>query len=139
MIPLLPLVSKITEKLVHFQIKDCLNKKKLTYTFQSGCRPNHSADFCLAQLMVFVWTGISQVLKPVTDPCPSFRPILSAINTPSYKLKLTILLPLLTPLILNNYTIENSFRFHLRRKCLLLIVHTIWLVLTLSLYLLIFH
>ena len=30
-ISLLPLVSKITEKSIYFQIEDCLNKKKLIY------------------------------------------------------------------------------------------------------------
>ena len=48
--------------------------------------------------------------KPVTDRCPSFRPILSAINTPSYKLA-KFLVPLLTPLTSNDYTIKDSFSF----------------------------
>ena len=35
-ISLLPLVSKTTEKSIHFQIEDYLNKKKLIYMYQSG-------------------------------------------------------------------------------------------------------
>ena len=40
-IPLLPLVSKIIEKSIHFQIEDYLNKKKLIYMYQSAFRTNH--------------------------------------------------------------------------------------------------
>ena len=35
-ISLLPLVSKIIEKSIHFQIEDYLNKKKLIYMYHSG-------------------------------------------------------------------------------------------------------
>ena len=35
-ISLLPLVSKTTEKSIHFQIEDYLKKKKLIYMYQSG-------------------------------------------------------------------------------------------------------
>ena len=52
-ISLLPLVSKIIEKSIHFQIEDYLNKKKLIYMYQSGFRTNDSTDFCLAQLTDF--------------------------------------------------------------------------------------
>ena len=40
-ISVLPLVSKIIEKLIHFQIEDYLNRKKLIYMHQSGFRTNH--------------------------------------------------------------------------------------------------
>ena len=49
-ISILPLVSKISEKSINFQIKDFLNKKKLIYMYKSGFRTNHSTDLCLAQL-----------------------------------------------------------------------------------------
>ena len=52
-ISLLPLVSKIIEKSIHFHIEDYLNKKKLTYMYQSVFRANHSIDLCLAQLISF--------------------------------------------------------------------------------------
>ena len=43
----LPLVSKIMENSIHFQIEDYL-KEKLIYMYQQGFRTNHSTDFCLA-------------------------------------------------------------------------------------------
>ena len=46
---LLPLVSKIIEKSIHFQIEDYFNKKNLIFMYQSGFRTNHLTDFCLAQ------------------------------------------------------------------------------------------
>ena len=39
-ISLLPLASKIIEKLIHFQIKDFLNTKKLIYMYQPGYQSN---------------------------------------------------------------------------------------------------
>ena len=54
--------------------------------------------------------GMAKVHKPVTDRCPSFRPTLSAINTPSYKL-VKFFVPLVTPLTSNNYTIKDTFSF----------------------------
>ena len=55
-ISLLPLVSKVIEKSIHFQIKDFLNKKNLIHIYQSGFRTNHSTDLCLAHLIDFVAT-----------------------------------------------------------------------------------
>ena len=59
-ISLLPLLSKIIKKPIHFQIEDFLNKKKLIYMYQSGFRANHSTDLCLAQLIDFVATGMDK-------------------------------------------------------------------------------
>ena len=59
-ISLLPLVSKIIEKSIHFQIENFLNKKKLIYMYQSGFRTNHSTDLCIAQLIDFVATGMDK-------------------------------------------------------------------------------
>ena len=55
---LLPLVSKIIEKSIHFQIEDYLNKKKLIYMYQPGFRTKHSINLCLAQLTDFISTGM---------------------------------------------------------------------------------
>ena len=55
-ISLLPLVSKIIEKSIHFQIEDYLNKKKLIYAYQSGFRTNYSS--CLAKMIGFVAAGM---------------------------------------------------------------------------------
>ena len=54
--------------------------------------------------------GEAKVKKPVTTICPSFRPILDAINTPSYKLA-KFLRPILFPLTINEYTAKDSFTF----------------------------
>ena len=40
------------------------------------------------------------------DGCPSFGTIISALQTPSYKLP-KILVPILKPLITNKYTVKD--------------------------------
>ena len=57
-----------------------------------------------------VFYGLAKVLKPVTDRCTSFWPILLAISAPFYKLT-EFLVPLLIPLTSNDYTIKDSFSF----------------------------
>ena len=54
--------------------------------------------------------GQAKVHKPVEDNCPSFRPILSAIGTPTYDLD-KFLDPILKPLTENEYTAHDSFSF----------------------------
>ena len=49
-ISLLPLISKVIEKVIHDQTSTFLNLKNLLYTYQSGFRKNHSTDFCLSYL-----------------------------------------------------------------------------------------
>ena len=44
------------------------------------------------------------------DNCPSLRPILSAIGTPTYDLA-KFLVPILKPLTENEYTVHDSFSF----------------------------
>ena len=46
-ISLLPLISKVIEKVIHNQTSTFLNSKNL-YTYQSGFRKKHSIDFCLS-------------------------------------------------------------------------------------------
>ena len=53
---------------------------------------------------------MAKVHKPVITQCPSLRLILSAINTPSYKLAKFLVL-LLTPLTSNDFTIKDSISF----------------------------
>ena len=62
-----------------------------------GCHPG-----------ILYWQA--KVHKPVINNCQSFRPILDAINTPSYKLT-KFLLPILSPLAINEYTVKDSFAF----------------------------
>ena len=54
--------------------------------------------------------GSAIVHKIVTDGLPSFRPFLSAIGTPTYKLA-KFLVPMLEPLTTNEYTINDSLTF----------------------------
>ena len=45
-ISLLPLISKVIEKVIHDQTSAFLNSRHLLYNYQSGFRKNHSTDFC---------------------------------------------------------------------------------------------
>ena len=54
--------------------------------------------------------GLAKIHKALEDGVPSFRPILSAIETPTYKLA-TFCDQLLKPLTNNDYTIKDSFSF----------------------------
>ena len=47
-ISLLPLISKITEKVVHDQTNEFLSAHKILYNYQSGFRTNHSTNLCLS-------------------------------------------------------------------------------------------
>ena len=53
-ISLLPIVSKIIEKTIHIQRKECLDKNGLLHKYQSGFCTNFSMDFCLVQLTGFI-------------------------------------------------------------------------------------
>ena len=54
--------------------------------------------------------GLCKVHKQLVDNCPLFRPIMSAIKTPTYNLA-KFLAPLLEPITTNMYTVKNSFEF----------------------------
>ena len=54
--------------------------------------------------------GLCKVHKDIVDNCPPFRPILSAINTPTYKLA-KFLVPILKSLTSNEYTVKDLFAF----------------------------
>ena len=49
-ISLLPIISKIIEKVVHQKANDFLNENNILYKFQSGFRNNHSTASCLSYL-----------------------------------------------------------------------------------------
>jgi len=61
-ISLLPIVSKIFEKIVHCQTLDYLDKHKILYTYQSGFRSKHSTDSCLTFLNDKILNGIDKGL-----------------------------------------------------------------------------
>ena len=54
--------------------------------------------------------GLCKVHKDIIDNCPRFRPILSAINTPTYKLA-KFFVPILRSWTSNVYTLKDSFAF----------------------------
>ena len=54
--------------------------------------------------------GLCKVYKEITDICPPFRPILSAIGTPSYKLA-KFLVPKLSSITFNEFTVNDFFAF----------------------------
>ena len=59
--------------------------------------------------------GQAKVHKPVINNCPSFRPTLDAINTPSYKLA-KFIVPILSPMVIDEYTAKDSFDNSLYRQ-----------------------
>ena len=50
----------------------------------------------------------AKVHRPVIFNCPPFRPLLDAITTPLYKLA-KFLVPILSPLTMNEYPVKDSF------------------------------
>ena len=71
--------------------------------------------------------GSAKVRKIVTDGLPSFRPILSGIDIPRYKLA-KFLVPMLEHLATNEYTIKDSFTFaeELQSFDSKLVIATLW-------------
>ena len=47
---MLPLISKVTKKVIHDQTSTFLNSKNLLNNYQSGFRKKNSTDFCLSYL-----------------------------------------------------------------------------------------
>ena len=54
--------------------------------------------------------GLAKAYKPCINGSPPFRPILSAIGTPTYNLA-KFVIPHLAPLTSNKYSVKNSFVF----------------------------
>ena len=61
-ISLLPLISKIIEKLIHEQTSSFLSNNELFYNYQSGFRKNHSTDSCLKFLYDKILKGFDKGL-----------------------------------------------------------------------------
>ena len=59
---LLPLISKVIEKVIHNQTSTFLNCRNLVYNYQSGFHKNHSTDFCLSFLSAKILKGFDQGL-----------------------------------------------------------------------------
>ena len=61
-ISLLPMISKIIEKLIHEQTSSFLSNNQILYTYQSGFRKNHSTDSCLTFLHDNILKGFDKGL-----------------------------------------------------------------------------
>ena len=61
-ISLLPIVSKIIEKIIQDQTMEYLTDNKILYRCQSGFRKNHSTDTCLSYLTDKILTGFDSGL-----------------------------------------------------------------------------
>ena len=90
------------EKDITDLLKDLKNSKVIFETVCKSLKPRGSRFGILF--------GLCKVHKQLVDNCPPFRPIMSAIKTPTYKLA-KFLVPLLEPITTNIYTIKNSFEF----------------------------
>ena len=89
--------NRVTDVLKNLRDKKEISIEQYKDLSPSGSRPG-------------IMYGLAKVHKIVTDGLPSFRPILSAIGTPTYKLaKFSV--PVLEPLTTNEYTIKDSFTF----------------------------
>ena len=66
--------------------------------------------YLLLVLDLAFFYGLPKVKKTVTKKTPQLRPIFSAINTLAYKLAKS-LVPILSPLTSNDYTVKNAFSF----------------------------
>ena len=62
LISLLPLISKIIEKVVHSQTNEFLSDNKILYHCQSGFRTNHSINLCLSFLNDKILKGFDEAL-----------------------------------------------------------------------------
>ena len=100
--------NKVLKHIVHMEnrildiLKKLKNKKVISEKKYEDLYPVGSSPGILY--------GRAKIHKPVKDGIPSFRPNLSAIGTPTYKLS-KCFVPLLTPLTLNEYRIKDSFSF----------------------------
>ena len=100
--------DKILNHLIHMEnrVTDVLKNLRA----EKGISIEQDKDLSPSSSRSGIMYGLAKVHKIVTDGLPSFRPILSAIGTPTYKLA-KFLVPMLEPLIFNEYTIKGSFKF----------------------------
>ena len=76
-ISLLPLISKVFEKVIHHQTSAFLNSRDLLNIYQSGFRKNHSTDHCLSFLNNTILKGFDQDLMS----CMTLIDLQKAFNT----------------------------------------------------------
>ena len=95
--------NRVTDILKNLRDKKEISIKQYNNLSPSGSRPG-------------IMYGLAKVHKIDTDGLPFFRPILSPIGTPTYKLA-KFLVPVLEPLKTNEYTIKESFTFAEELDC----------------------
>ena len=94
---LIQMENRVTHVLKHLTNKNEISIEQYKDLNSSGSRPG-------------IKYGSAIVRKIVTDGLPSFKPILSAMDIPIYKLA-KFLVPMLEPLTINEYTIKDSPTF----------------------------
>ena len=77
---------------------------------QNEISENEKNDLYPSLSISGVLYGLAKIHKALEDGIPSFRPILSAIGTPTYKLA-KFCDQLLKPVTNNEYTLKDSFPF----------------------------
>ena len=90
------------EKNITDLLKDLKNSEVISAIVYKSLKPRGSKFGILH--------GLCKVHKQLVDNCPCFRPIMSAIKTPTYNLA-KFLIPLLEPNTTNMYTVKYSFEF----------------------------
>ena len=90
------------EKRIKSTIKKLLDSKKISKKIHDSIYPIGSRPGILY--------GLAKTHSPTNNGLPPFRPILSAVGTPTYNLA-KFLLPIMSKISLNDYTIKNSFNF----------------------------
>ena len=91
-----------SEKRVTDLLKKLKNKNVISEETYNKLRPVGSKPRTLY--------GSAKVHKPLINGLPPFRPILSAIGTPTYKLA-KFLVPVLSDITQNEFTVKDSFTF----------------------------
>ena len=90
------------EKDITDLLKDLKNSEVISVTVYKSLKPRGSGFGILY--------GLCKFHKQVVDNCSPFRPIMSAIKTPTYNLA-KFLVPLLEPITTDMYTVKNNFEF----------------------------
>ena len=89
--------KKVIDLIKRLENEGKISEKEYELIYPRGSRPG-------------VLYGSPKVHKPVINNCPKFRPILSTVGTPTYKLA-KFLVPILSPLISNEFSVHDSFSF----------------------------
>ena len=89
--------KKVIDLIKRLENEGKISEKESELIYPRGSRPG-------------VLYGSPKVHKPVINNCPKFRPILSTIGKPTYKLA-KFLVPFLSPLTSNEFSVHDSFSF----------------------------